>query len=106
MGAIIFCDNFNDLELRDAIYWSEDGLHLAPAGHLKVAMNCLDALGVSIPDTWSVEALQNDEPYGYQSGTYYRDFVLLWIGRRLRGQSSGDGRSAKRPELDDFSVSI
>jgi hypothetical protein len=26
-----------------------------------------------------------------------RGFVAPWIGRRLRGRSSGDGRAAKRP---------
>lgn len=28
---------------------------------------------------------------------YYREHVLPWIGRRLRGQSSGDGRGPKYP---------
>lgn len=26
-------------------------------------------------------------------------FLGPWIGRRIRGKSSGDGRTAKRPEL-------
>jgi hypothetical protein len=26
--------------------------------------------------------------------------VLPWIGRRLTGRSSGDGRTAKRPTLE------
>ena len=30
---------------------------------------------------------------------HWREFVLPWIGRRLTGRSSGDGRAAKRPTL-------
>jgi hypothetical protein len=30
---------------------------------------------------------------------YYRRYVLPWIGRRLTGRSSGDGRVAKIPTL-------
>jgi hypothetical protein len=32
-----------------------------------------------------------------QELAWVRGFVLPWIGRRLRGRSSGDGRAAKRP---------
>ena len=28
---------------------------------------------------------------------WVRGFVAPWIGRRLRGRSSGDGRTPKRP---------
>jgi hypothetical protein len=30
---------------------------------------------------------------------FTRQHLLPWIGRRLTGRSSGDGRPAKRPEL-------
>jgi hypothetical protein len=32
-----------------------------------------------------------------QEVAWVRGFVLPWIGRRLRGRSTGDGRAAKRP---------
>ena len=34
-----------------------------------------------------------------RTADYYRRFVLPWIGRRLTGRSSGDGRAAKIAEL-------
>lgn len=102
LGGIVFADNFNDAELRAPEYWSEDGLHLGAAGHLRVAANCLEAMEVAVPSNWSVEDLLDDEPRDYKSRSYYREYVLPWIGRRLRGRSSGDGRSAKRPSLDDY----
>jgi lysophospholipase L1-like esterase len=34
-----------------------------------------------------------------RSGAILLDFVLPWLARHARGRSSGDGRSAKRPEL-------
>ncbi len=34
-----------------------------------------------------------------RTAEYYRRFVLPWIGRRLTGRSSGDGRRAKIAEL-------
>jgi hypothetical protein len=38
------------------------------------------------------------------TATYYREYVLPWIGRRLTGRSSGDGRAAKRPTLEPVAL--
>jgi hypothetical protein len=32
-----------------------------------------------------------------EEAAWVRGFVAPWVGRRLRGTSSGDGRTAKRP---------
>lgn len=34
-----------------------------------------------------------------QDLSFARQHLLPWVGRRLTGRSSGDGRPAKRPEL-------
>lgn len=96
---VILVDNFNDSGFEDTTYWSEDGLHLSPAGHLRVAANCLDALGVAYPEAWGDPRSPEPDPKSYRSLGYLGQYVGPWIGRRLTGRSSGDGRSAKRPLL-------
>ncbi|MBX3091015.1 MAG: SGNH/GDSL hydrolase family protein [Cryobacterium sp.] len=92
---VTFVDNWSDAELTDLRYWSIDKLHLNALGHRRVAGNILTALGVPVPD-WGDEVPELRRP-----GTiaYWRGYVLPWIGRRLTGRSSGDGREPKRPTL-------
>ncbi|MBM7831947.1 lysophospholipase L1-like esterase [Agromyces cerinus] len=99
--GVTFVDNFNDLGLRDIRYWSPDKLHLNALGHARVASNVLTGLGVAVPVEWGVEevAAAPAGPKSRNTAAYYREFVLPWIGRRLTGRSSGDGRAAKRPTL-------
>lgn len=100
--GVTFVDNFNDRGLRDIRYWSADKLHLNSLGHARVASNVLTALDVQVPDEWGVAAVASAPPGRRSRNTaaYYREFVLPWIGRRLTGRSSGDGRTAKRPTLE------
>ncbi|MFB6612261.1 SGNH/GDSL hydrolase family protein [Agromyces sp. NPDC056379] len=99
--GVTFVDNFNDVGLRDIRYWSPDKLHLNALGHARVASNVLTGLGVAVPVEWGVEevAAAPSGPRSRNTAAYYREFVLPWIGRRLTGRSSGDGRTAKRPTL-------
>jgi lysophospholipase L1-like esterase len=102
LEGVTFVDNFNDRGLRDIRYWSPDKLHLNSLGHARVASNVLTALGVEVPSEWGVAEVA-EAPAGPRSrntAAYYREFVLPWIGRRLTGRSSGDGRVAKRPALE------
>ncbi|MEO7015517.1 MAG: SGNH/GDSL hydrolase family protein [Leifsonia sp.] len=92
-----FVDNWADVGLRDLRYWSADRLHLNSLGHARVASNVLTAFGVAVPAEWGVEEVAA-APAGVRSRRtleYYRRYVLPWIGRRLTGRSSGDGRVAK-----------
>ncbi|MGW9629538.1 SGNH/GDSL hydrolase family protein [Agromyces sp. NPDC055520] len=100
--GVTFVDNFNDVGLRDIRYWSPDKLHLNALGHARVASNVLTGLGVAVPVEWGVEevAAAPAGPRSRNTAAYYREFVLPWIGRRLTGRSSGDGRTAKRPTLE------
>ncbi|WP_433059164.1 SGNH/GDSL hydrolase family protein [Dactylosporangium sp. CS-033363] len=94
-GAL-FVNIFGDEEIRHAQYWSGDRLHLNGAGHRRVAGLVLTALGH--PTT----AHRVDPGPKASSGLlaeakYYREHVLPWVTRRLRGRSSGDGRAPKYP---------
>ncbi|OLF16272.1 GDSL family lipase [Actinophytocola xanthii] len=94
---VLFVDMFSDQEIRRSHYWSPDRLHLNADGHRRVAASVLAALGhaeaahVVAPGptparSWRTEA------------RYYREHVLPWLHRRLRGSSSGDDRAGKYPD--------
>lgn len=99
--GVLFVDNWADESLEDLRYWSADRLHLNALGHARVASNVLTALDVPVPAEWGVADVAA-APAGATSrrtADYYRRYVLPWIGRRLTGRSSGDGRTAKIAEL-------
>ena len=91
--GITFVDNWADPELAELRFWSEDRIHLNSRGHARVAANVLNALGLPVPAAEITAASQVRTP------AYYREHVMPWIGRRLTGRSSGDGRTARRPTL-------
>ena len=99
--GITFVDNWADEGLEDIRYWSADRLHLNALGHARVASNVLTAFGVPVPPEWGVAEVAAAPPgeRTRRTAEYYRRFVLPWIGRRLTGRSSGDGRAAKIAEL-------
>ncbi len=95
--GVTFVDNWSDATLADICFWSTDRMHLNALGHVKVASNVLKALGVPVPSEWSAaEAAATTQA---RTIGYYREYVLPWIGRRLAGRSSGDGRLPKFPTL-------
>lgn len=93
---LTWVDNWSDQELREAPYWSPDRLHLGPLGHARVAARVLTALGV--PTELPLAGEATAAPRGTRAeARYYATYVLPWIGRRLTGRSSGDGRTPKHP---------
>jgi lysophospholipase L1-like esterase len=89
--------------LRDPQAWSDDRLHLTTAGHIRVALRAAEVLGVPAIGDWR-------EPWPALPATDWLDrrradllwtrrHFLPWIGRHMRGRSSGDGLPPKRPEL-------
>ncbi|KQV08075.1 SGNH/GDSL hydrolase family protein [Leifsonia sp. Root112D2] len=104
---VTFVDNWADAGLEDIRYWSADKLHLNALGHARVASNVLTALGVAVPSAWGVEEVAAAPPgeRARNTAAYYRSFVLPWIGRRLTGRSSGDGRVAKIATLEPVDLS-
>jgi lysophospholipase L1-like esterase len=104
-GAILV-DLYGDEPLRDRRMWSVDRLHLSAAGHHRVAAHVIEALGVAPDPAWRA-ALPAALPAGWVDGRredlqWAVGHLAPWIGRRLRGRSSGDNITAKRPELDSY----
>ncbi|KOU57409.1 lysophospholipase [Streptomyces sp. MMG1533] len=90
----------------DPRLWSPDRLHTGPLGHARIAAAVAHAL--DLPDSdgdWTQPLPPPDAPLptGLRAlGAELRwagSFLGPWLGRRLRGRSSGDGREAKRPAL-------
>ncbi|MEY3733946.1 MAG: hypothetical protein RL347_1305 [Actinomycetota bacterium] len=84
----------------DDVYWDEDRLHLSPRGHELAARAVLDELGLG-DDSWRTPmppvdpapVLTRARGHAAWAGRHFGP----WLGRRLRGRSSGDGIEAKRP---------
>lgn len=96
-------DLWADEEFANPVLWSVDRLHLAPAGHRRVAAHVLAALGLAVDPEWMI-APRRPDPLPWLSA---RGADLVWIGRhlapwvsrRLTGRSSGDKVLPKRPTL-------
>jgi lysophospholipase L1-like esterase len=92
--GVLFVDMFHDAEIRRPGYWSPDRLHLNAAGHQRVAGAVLTALGhtaaAHVVDPGPAESRRV-----LAEARYYREHVLPWVHRRLRGRSSGDDRTGK-----------
>jgi lysophospholipase L1-like esterase len=91
---LVFVDMFRDVEIRRPGYWSPDRLHLNANGHRRVASRVLTALGHPT-EAHVIEAGPAGRGGVLAEARYYREHVLPWIGRRLRGESSGDARTGK-----------
>ena len=91
---VTFVNAFADTELHRADYWSSDRLHLGPAGHRRVASLVLAALGHDVAAA-AVDPGPEPRRRLRAEARYYREHVLPWVGRHLRGRSSGDARTGK-----------
>jgi lysophospholipase L1-like esterase len=96
-------DLFSDDEFHNPALWSVDRLHLAAAGHRRVAAHVLDALGVNPDPDWLAPA---DRPAPVRwltaraaDAQWAARHFAPWVKRRLTGRSSGDAVIAKRPSL-------
>ena len=78
-----------------------DRLHMNDLGHERFASRVLAQLGLPGVVTESVlppEVQLTVREKIEQEARWVREFALPWIGRRLKGTSSGDGVSPKYPE--------
>jgi lysophospholipase L1-like esterase len=88
--------------VQDRRMWDVDRIHLTAEGHRRTALAAAHALGLpGTDDDWRTP-LPPAPPRALRAAVgeevaWLRGFVAPWIGRRLRGRSSGDGRAAKRP---------
>ncbi|MEJ2858835.1 MULTISPECIES: SGNH/GDSL hydrolase family protein [unclassified Saccharothrix] len=85
----------------DARLWSADRLHANAAGHALIADAVAHGLGLpGSDDSWRRPF--PDPAARATASTELRwlaGFLAPWLLRRVRGRSSGDGRTAKRPDL-------
>ncbi len=86
--------------------WSEDRLHLSSAGHERVAGAVLEALGLG-DHWWATEpepaALLPRRQRVAADVRWGRHYLVPWVGRRIRGVSSGDGLAPKYADLTPVS---
>ncbi|WP_052852772.1 SGNH/GDSL hydrolase family protein [Streptomyces avicenniae] len=101
-GAVVV-DLYASTSLGDPRLWADDRLHLSPEGHRRVAEAVWQRLGYEAGFAWD-ETLPLSLPAGWYARRtadvrFAREHLIPWIGRRLTGRSSGDGRAPKRPDL-------
>ncbi|MCX5308862.1 SGNH/GDSL hydrolase family protein [Streptomyces sp. NBC_00160] len=90
--------------VSDPRMWTDDRLHASPVGHERIAAALAHAVGLpGSDDSWTHPLPPpRTAPGGSTMAAELRwaaAFLGPWLGRRLRGRSSGDGRTAKRPAL-------
>ncbi|MER5495591.1 MULTISPECIES: SGNH/GDSL hydrolase family protein [unclassified Streptomyces] len=89
--------------VQDRRAWDDDRLHLSPEGHTRVALRAAQVLGMEVPadpdQEWPPQAQRGTLEVRRDDIHWAREYLVPWIGRRLRGESSGDHVEAKRPDL-------
>ena len=101
-GAAVL-DQWGAVWLQDPRMWDSDRIHLTAEGHRRIALAAATALGVPVPGDGEWRTPLPPLPPRplraavTEEAAWVRGFVAPWVGRRLRGRSSGDGRAPKRP---------
>ena len=87
-------------ELQDPRMWAPDRLHFSPFGHHTVARMFLASLNIDnelepyAPEPLSARSWRQAR---VDDMSWAREYLVPWVIRRIRHQSSGDHISAKRP---------
>jgi lysophospholipase L1-like esterase len=105
----IVADQWALKEVQDMRFFDDDRLHYNSLGHHEVARMVLRALNVQ-------NDLQPMQPDPIPSKTWRaaraddlvwaREYLVPWVLRRVRHQSSGDAITAKRPEAAPFTFVV
>ncbi|MFH9235021.1 SGNH/GDSL hydrolase family protein [Streptomyces globisporus] len=95
-GATVV-DLYSAPSLSDPRMWDVDRLHLTAEGHRRVAEALWQTLGLPAEEDWWTQPPATAPPRWASRRTedirFARQHLAPWIGRRLTGRSSGDGRS-------------
>lgn len=87
-------------EFQDWGYWDVDRMHMSTAGHTLMAARVLEAMkashAIELPELETRPALKRADQLRADA-RWAREYLSPWVGRRLRGVSSGDELSAKYP---------
>lgn len=105
---LLVADQWALAEIQDQRMWAPDRLHLNALGHHTVARMVLAALNVEndlepskpepLPERGWRQARVEDLAWA-------REYLVPWVVRRIRHQSSGDFVTAKRPDAAPFTSS-
>ncbi|SDC58940.1 SGNH/GDSL hydrolase family protein [Actinokineospora iranica] len=101
----IVVDLFSSRVFDSPALWAEDRIHLNAEGHRRVAEATAQALGLPATFDWAAPVPAPVLAWRARARAdvrWARVHLGPWIGRRLTGRSSGDGRSPKRPDLVPF----
>ena len=97
-GAIII-ESDNAKWMADLRFLARDRLHLNADGHWRLSQAVLENLGKEFDPKWKIPldpaTAKSRLRKNLENIIWIIIFVLPWIWRRIRGKSSGDGRSAK-----------
>lgn len=100
-GAILLDPNPEPF-WRDKSFMSWDRLHMNSEGHYRAAQGVLAKLELPHDVNFREPALRREVKSRFklirENVHWFFAFLLPWIWRRLRGRSSGDGRSPKYGE--------
>ncbi|MFI5085787.1 MAG: SGNH/GDSL hydrolase family protein [Actinomycetales bacterium] len=100
-GALL-ADFWRFREYNDWRLWAVDRMHMSTAGHINMAKRVLELLRhehtLEVPELAPLAVLTRAEALR-ANAQWTREYVGPWIGRRLRGVSSGDTLSPRWPEL-------
>jgi hypothetical protein len=85
--------------LNDRRFLAFDRLHMNSEGHRRLANAVLEGLGYEFDQNWRMPLPAINEKNKvfkfFINMAWVGIFLLPWIWRRIRGKSSGDGRSSK-----------
>jgi len=102
-------DQWGLTALQDLRMWSQDRIHLSAEGHHRLSQSALVGLGlepedpdwqVHLPDPGVVTAVDRLREHR----DWFRRDVAPWVGRGIRGTSTGDLRFPKRPALVEIAL--
>jgi lysophospholipase L1-like esterase len=100
VGAIVVDAN-QEAFFSDRRFLAFDRLHLNADGHNRCAQAVLEKLNLPFDPSWRTPLPpEKKTPWVVEKAitvAWFVVFALPWIWRRLRGKSSGDGRTAKYP---------
>ncbi|MEU5764457.1 SGNH/GDSL hydrolase family protein [Streptomyces asoensis] len=103
--AVVVAETGRPAVTTDPRLWTADRLHASPLGHERIAAALAQALELpGSDDAWTLPLPPQRLPTAGQAAVaelrWAASYLGPWLGRRLRGRSSGDARTAKRPHLE------
>jgi lysophospholipase L1-like esterase len=106
---VLVVETFTVDVTTDARVWSPDRLHASPHGHQRIADSMAHVLGLpGADDSWTHPLPLLPRPTRLTAVRtelqWLSGFLGPWLSRRVRGISSGTGRTAKRPDLTPFAL--